>query len=212
MTIMARILALLKTCPEGIDDDELAKVLQLSARQQANSRCRALEKKGVIRRRRVNGKIRNFAVDGIALPHVGTPEESGLENSRPWFWEGNVQEVIVNYLTTQRYAIQSTADTATRQRGVDIVAEREGQRLWVSVKGYPVGTARTSPSLQASHWFKQVVFDVLAYRGSDKDVAIGVGLPDYRRYRDMSQKIDWFKPIGKFSYFWVRADGGVLVE
>src|SRR5262245_34300836 len=121
MTIASRILALLKTRPDGVDDDELATVLQLTARQQANSRCRALEEEGVISRRRVNGKIRNFAVDGIALPKVPTVEVADTEASRPWFWEGNVQEAIVRYLVAQGYAIHSAADTATRQRGVDII-------------------------------------------------------------------------------------------
>jgi len=211
MTIGERIVEALKTRPDGVDDDELTKLLQLTARQQANTRCRSLEKQGLVARRPVNGKIRNFWIDGVSLPNeiLGAAPTVGV---KPWFWEGNVQQAIVNHLTTRRYLIRSVADTAGRQRGVDVIAERLGRPLWISVKGYPVGTVKTRPSLQASHWFKQVIFDVLAYRGLNSDFDLGVGLPDFRRYRDMAQKIDWFKPIGSFSYFWVREGDDVLVE
>jgi hypothetical protein len=213
-TIAARIVALLKERADGVDDDELAALLQLTARQQANIRCRTLEKEGVVSRQRVNGKIRNFLVGSEIAPvplGITAPYASDAD-VKPWFWEGRVQAMIVQHLNAQQHHIRSVADTATRERGIDIIAERDGKELWVSVKGYPVGTLKTNPSLQASHWFKQVIFDVLAYRGLNKDVLIGVGLPDYPRYRRMAEKIDWFKPVGSFSYFWVRESGEVLVE
>ena len=62
MTIRERIVAFLQEHPEGIDDDALAEALQLKSRQQANSRCRQLEKEGLLIRRRVSGKIHNFWV------------------------------------------------------------------------------------------------------------------------------------------------------
>jgi hypothetical protein len=104
------------------------------------------------------------------------------------------------------------ADTAKREQGIDIVAERNGEQLWVSVKGYPAGTHRTKPSVQAGHWFKQVIFDILAYRGKDKVVSLGVALPDYERYRSLAKKIAWFKPVADFRYFWVEENGDVSVE
>lgn len=62
MTIRERIVAFLQRHPEGVDDDALAKALQLKYRQQANSRCRQLEEEGLVVRRHVNGKIHNFWV------------------------------------------------------------------------------------------------------------------------------------------------------
>lgn len=73
----------------------------------------------------------------------------------------------------------SAADTASYQKDKDIVAEHNGNTLWVSVKGSPRGTKRTHPSTQAGHWFKQAVFDILEYRGEDKGVELGLALPDY---------------------------------
>ena len=43
-----RIIALLRTHPDGLDDDVIAEKLGLSRRQQANSRCRELEREGII--------------------------------------------------------------------------------------------------------------------------------------------------------------------
>jgi hypothetical protein len=214
MTIRQRIMTFLQTHPDGIDDDDLAKVLQLSARQQANIRCRELEKEGLVIRRLVNGKIQNFwAGKDVPLP---APVELALESDLPkfdyWFWEGNVQSKVVSYLEKQDYKIVSTADTASHQTGIDVVAERGGMRLWVTVKGYPKGTAKTKPSVQASHWFKQAVFDIVAYRGRDRDVLLATALPDFPRYRKLAEKVSWFKPVARFSYFWVDKNGNVSVE
>ena len=199
---------------EGVDDDELAKVLNLSARQQANIRCRELEKEGLVIRREVNGKIHNFWAGKDIQP--APPIESRFENSLPkfsyWFWEGNVQAKVVEYLGKQNYQITSQADTASHQQGIDIVAKQNGISLWVSVKGYPKGTEKTNPSVQAAHWFKQVIFDMIEYRERDKEVLLAVALPDYPRYHKLAKKITWFQPIAKFSYFWVKENGDVSVE
>jgi len=55
MTIKERIVEYLKKHPEGVDDDLLARNLNLSARQQANIRCRQLEEEGLVERRKVGG-------------------------------------------------------------------------------------------------------------------------------------------------------------
>lgn len=61
-TFRDRIIDYLKQHPEGADDDELAETLGLRYRQQANSCCRDLAGAGLIERRRVGGKIRNYYV------------------------------------------------------------------------------------------------------------------------------------------------------
>jgi hypothetical protein len=214
MTTKQRIVSFLQNHPEGIDDDELAKVLALHARQQANMQCRELEKEGLVIRRQINGKIHNFWAGKDIQPM--SPSEHKLENNLPkfsyWFWEGNIQAKVIEYLVTQNYQITSQADTASHQRGIDIVAEKSGINLWVSVKGYPKGTEKTTPSVQASHWFKQVIFDMVEYRERDKEVSLAVALPDCPRYHSMAKKILWLKPEAKFSYFWVKENGEVSVE
>lgn len=212
MTIAERITSLLQRRPEGVDDDELSQALDLKARRQANIRCRQLEKEGFVVRRQVNGKIHDFWTGRPVPDPPSEAIESSNDASKHWFWEGNIQAQLVRHLMAQKYHIRSVADTATRQQGIDIVAERDGELLWISVKGYPVGTCRTNPSVQAGHWFKQVIFDILAYRGQDKSVSLGVGLPDFPRYRFLAKKIDWFTPVADVRYFWVNKNGDVSVE
>lgn len=209
MTILDRIIVYLKAHPEGVDDDELAGVLDLKRRQQANSRCRQLAAQGLVERRKVEGKIRNFWLGGKggSPPPTGGGGQAGT--TEPWFWEGNVQAAIVKHLAMHGWAIRSVVDTANRQRGKDIVAERGGTPLWVTVKGYPKGTKKTHPATQAGHWFKQAIFDIIEYRGESKTVELSVGLPDFPRYHSLAERITWFQPVAGFTYFWVKETGEV---
>jgi hypothetical protein len=219
MTIKEQISAYLQRHPEGADDDYLAKVLNLSARQQANSRCRQLESEGLVERRKVRGKIHNFWVGGegggVTKPTTSVQEPSPAHKTKKndnWLWEGNVQSQVVRFLAGQGYNIMSVADTASRQREKDIEAEKNGNPVRISVKGYPAGTAKTHPSTQAGHWFKQAVFDILEYRGENPEAELGLAIPDYPRYRSLADKIHWLHPVAKFTYYWVQESGDVIVE
>lgn len=194
MTVKQRIIAYLQNHPEGIDDDELAKVLNLSARQQANNICRQLEKDGLVSRKQVNGKIQNFWANKTTKvsPNIAQESKPDIPKFENWFWEGNIQAKVIEYLVSQNCHIRSVADTATRQQGIDIIAEKNGKKLCVSVKGFPNATPRTNPSVQAGHWFKQAIFDMIDYRERDKNVMLALALPDFPRYRKMAAKITWF--------------------
>ena len=219
MTNKERITAYLKRHPEGTDDDYLAKVLDLKHRQQANMRCRELEAEGLVRRRKVRGKIHNFWIggEGGGVDKTGSIEKAKIKEPTTskkdnWFWEGNVQSQVVRFLAGQGYNIMSVADTPSHQRGKDIEAEKNGRTVWVSVKGFPEGTKKTHPSTQAGHWFKQAVFDILEYRGEDPGAELGLALPDFPRYRSLEKKIRWLQPVAKFTYYWVQETGNILVE
>lgn len=97
--------------------------------------------------------------------------------ARPWSWEGNVQSKIVGKLKSEGWRIVQAVNTASRDAGKDIVAERDGKTLWVTVKGFPAGTPKTSPTTQARHWFARATFDVVLWRGEDAETHIAVGLP-----------------------------------
>jgi len=208
-TIRERILEYLNQHPEGVDDDELARALQLKARQQANSRCRKLSTEGFVERRRIGGKIHNFLIAPERTFAPPVPPEPAED--RPWFGEGNVQQVVVEYLRKADYRIVRFADTATRQPGRDIEAESKIGPLWVTVKGYPEGTDRTRPSTQAGHWFKQALFDIVAWHGEDQAVELALALPDFPRYRDLAARVVWLQPVARFSLIWVMEDGTVEV-
>ena len=82
-----------------------------------------------------------------------------------WFWEGNVQAAVADYLVGDGWTIEQAADTASRARGIDLLASKDGRSLAVEVKGYPSTTyvrgeqqgmpKRTNPTNQAPKWFAQ---------------------------------------------------------
>lgn len=97
------------------------------------------------------------------------------------------------------WTIVSAANTATRQRGIDLVATRANQRLAVEVKGYP-GTvyARgeragqpkpTAPTLQAKHWLAEAMLAALIAGGTNDYTDVAIAFPNMPRYRDLIGKI-----------------------
>lgn len=218
-TIKQRIIDYLQRHPEGVDDDQIAAELGLSARQQANVRCRELEREGLVAGRPINGKLHNIWIGTntantapIAIPAASKTAATRGTGHDDWFWEGNVQSKVAHYLAAHGFHVHSVADTATHETGKDIIAERDGRRLWVTVKGYPRGTERTNPTVQARHWFQGAVFDIVQYRGEDPDVDLAIALPDYPRYRKLAERIVWFRAAARFTYFWVRQDDTVDEE
>jgi len=210
-TIRAKILEYLLAHSEGADDDELAEALDLKRRQQANSRCRQLAEDGLLGRHS-GKKIRNFVLDSIRALAIINSEQALPEKDMPWFWEGNVQNCVIEFLKSQGYSITRSANTITHETGKDVEASRHGQILWITVKGYPKGTPKTHPSTQAGHWFKQALFDVVAWRGESSIATVVMALPDFDRYRNLTKKVTWLEPIARFTYFWVREDGSVVTQ
>lgn len=130
-----------------------------------------------------------------------------------WHWEGNVQGKLVSWLAGRGWAIRSAADTAAKSAGKDIVAERRGETLWVSVKGYPTGTAKTNPSTQARHWFSHAVFDLVLYRGESDSASLAIGLPDgFVTYQKLAARVSWLRKQLPFTLFWVDDAGRVRSE
>ena len=81
-TIRGRILTYLRDHTEGVDDDELARALNIKYRQQANKRCRQLAAEGIVERRRIRGKIHPPNV--YRLPQrLETAGHRGTENTEP---------------------------------------------------------------------------------------------------------------------------------
>ena len=129
----------------------------------------------------------------VAMGPVG-PAVPGRE----WSWEGNVQARFVNYLTSQGWVITSAADTASKARGVDVLARKQARRLGAEVKGWPSkGYADprrahevkpTQATNQAGHWFAHAVTKALMLLDSHPGFDSLVVLPDYPRYRDLARR------------------------
>ena len=214
-------------------DDCLTTVIGWHDRQQARSVGTKLGYRGeVLRRRGTCAQCRGHRIvselrGAQAQPRTGAPPEDprtpalapgaasdGPAASRPWHWEGHVQAAIVGHLSASGWRLTQVVDAASTAQGVDVFAQKDGQELWVTVKGYPKGTAATHASTQGRrHWFAQALLDVVRYRTQRPDVAIGVGLPDgFTVYLDLAPSVAWLHESAPFVFYWVSEDGSVREE
>ena len=124
------------------------------------------------------------------------------------------RQAIVGHLSASGWRLTQVVDAASTAQGVDVFAQKDGQELWVTVKGYPKGTAATHASTQGRrHWFAQALLDVVRYRTQRPDVAIGVGLPDgFTVYLDLAPSVAWLHESAPFVFYWVSEDGSVREE
>lgn len=112
-----------------------------------------------------------------------------------WHTEENTQHLLVEWLRRQGWKIVSTANTATRERGVDVIAERAGERLGVEVKGYPsrfyvTGSKKgqektTAPENQAPKWFAHALVPAMKLRGREPESRSAMCFPDFPVYRKL---------------------------
>ena len=217
MTVANQVLEALRSSPAGMTDAELARLLG-KRHQHINQICRALADQGLIVRDSSLGSISNRlatvapqrASDRPTVPIPAGPVDDG------WAWEGNVQSGVVTQLAATGWRIVAVADTARRQQGADIIAERDGTRLLVEVKGWPSTTfARgdragqpkpTQPTLQATHWFAEGL-TTLIRRGAGLSARLALALPDMPRYRTMLAEAGWAVQRLEIIVYLVEADG-----
>jgi hypothetical protein len=87
------------------------------------------------------------------------------------------------------------ADTASRERGIDIVAEWEAGTLAIEVKGFPSrGFAdprrvnekkKAHPSAQATGWYGRAVLEAMPTWSRMPHAQPVIALPDFPRYHDL---------------------------
>lgn len=213
-----RILSVMST--QEICDDCLSVLSGVYPRQTINQMCRQLSATSLILRYKGNcTRCRKHKIVSRFPDHYHTnvvtvctyePTQIGSAQSNDWYWEGNVKAKVVNYLVLNGYFIRSVADTTSRALGKDIVAlARDGNELWVSVKGY----LEKSQHEQAHHWFSHAIFDLILYRGESSTVKLALALPDgFTTYANLLPRVEWLKQTMPFEIFWVSESGGVRVE
>ena len=88
----------------------------------------------------------------------------------------------MEFLARKEYQIHRAANTLTKEQGKDIMAVSSvGRELWVSVKGRPEGTLKTSPYLMARHYLNDAMGDL-------KPLTAGATLAIFHMYCDESGK------------------------
>jgi hypothetical protein len=143
-------------------------------------------------------------------------------NVRPtdWFWEGNVQSVLRDHLLGCGWHLVSEADCFKRERGIDLLLERECGRLAIEVKGFPGtvyargpkrGEAKpTQPTLQAKHWVGEALLSAIQRQSSHPAYSIAVAFPDVPRYRSLIASTRHALERLSIGVFLVQEDGEVV--
>jgi len=148
--------------------------------------------------------------NGVPLARVTSVEPSILSNERPWYWEGNVQDRIVQFLKSQSFTVHSASDTATRQQGKDIIAaDAHGRTVWVTVKGFP----EKSKNVQARHWFAGALLDLARYRDENPNALLAMGLPQgFTTYETLVGRTKSVRNFLGYAVYWVKLDGTVICD
>lgn len=193
----------------GRDDDEISAALRITPRQTVNQVCRALENARLIERRPgPSGKLANYPAAGargkeggsaLGQPVLGTGGAVAA-TIEDWFWEGNVTNSVAKFLIDRGWAILSQADTATRERGVDLHVKRGDSELVIEAKGYPSKSYRdprraserkpTNPTLQAQHWYAHALLKALRLQSAYPSAVAAMAFPDFPRYRALFQETE----------------------
>lgn len=218
MTVADDVLEALRANADGMTDSQLAELLG-KRHQHVNQVCRQLAVRGWITRDDQAGEIVNRATGESTAARTYVPQpRTETASERAWPWEGNVQGHLVAHLVANGWSIIRVADTALRERGTDIIAECDGQRLLLEVKGWPSTTyvrgeragqpKPTQPTLQATHWFAEVLTSLIR-RGNQPHVRLAMGLPDMPRYRTLLAEAAWTLDRLDIAAYLVTADGTV---
>jgi Holliday junction resolvase-like predicted endonuclease len=188
---------------------------------------------------RSSGAIRHFAALGFELrgerePRTLAPNQT--RSSEPlaapvvepeliagdhvddgWHTEARVQSVVVHSLVEDGWRILREANTASREHGIDVIAEFDGITYGIEVKGFPsrgyadprraAETKRTSPSTQAGHWYSQAMLSAARLRGNQPDLRSVIALPDFNRYRTLVSQTRGSLEASQIEVWWVDSDG-----
>lgn len=145
---------------------------------------------------------------GAAVGRRTREGEAGSTLERPWNWEGHVQYLVVAHLGDAGWRILATADTARRESGVDVHAERDGVELIVEVKGYPGAGAATAPT-QARHYVGGALLTGLLAWADRPSARILLVFPESTTYRRLAQRLRVVLERLEVSWWFVHEDGRI---
>ena len=63
---------------------------------------------------------------------------------------------------------------------------------------------KTPPTLQAGHWYSHAILKSMRLRTEDPEAQIVIGLPDFKRYRDLFTETESSLKKLKFQVWWVK--------
>lgn len=112
-----------------------------------------------------------------------------------WYWEGNVVDAIARQLAAEGWRVVAKADTRSKERGIDLHAERDGRTLLIEAKGFPSACYRdprrageikpTKPTQQAERWYSHAILKAMRLQSAYPNAIVALAFPDFPRYRDL---------------------------
>jgi hypothetical protein len=152
--------------------------------------------------------------------------EDDWKREDDWFWEGNIQQSVVDYMKTEEgFTILSPGHPVPAEQGLEILAERSQQGVTISrlvvVRGWPsplytrgsmTGQPRTTrPEVVARGWMAQAVLDIALGRGGDPDLDLSLAIPAMASYVRYIQRLRWFMAAARVTIYMVSQEGNVSV-
>ena len=147
---------------------------------------------------------------------AATPARDG-----DWHTEARVQEMLIKYLDREGWEIVRSADTARRERGVDIEATRGIETVAIEVKGFPGRNyadprragerKRTQPSTQAKGWYGRAILAAMIVRTQKPAVRAVIAFPDFPRYRELYRQTAGQLQKCDIELWWITREGNVTV-
>lgn len=136
---------------------------------------------------------RDATADRLDPSKTASADEPGFE----WHTEENTQQLLVEWLKRNAWTVVRTANTATREHGVDVIAERQGERVGIEVKGFPsrfyvTGPKRglvkpTTPVEQAKKWYSHALVPAMRLRTREPEWRSVMCFPDFPVYRRLHE-------------------------
>lgn len=138
-----------------------------------------------------------------------------------WFHESNISKTLVDYLFKQGFKIIKDNNNLAA-KGIDIIAEKDGKRELIEVKGYPSiffangkpGIQKTTtPYLQSTHWFDGCLSSTIKNYETTSDV-LAMAFPACARYEELMYVRQAFFADHNMSIkiYFIKEDGSVVID
>jgi hypothetical protein len=155
-------------------------------------------------------------VSDVVSSAAATPARDG-----DWHTEARVQAMLIKYLDREGWEIVRSADTARRERGIDIEATRGIETVAIEVKGFPGRNyadprragerKRTQPSTQAKGWYGRAILAAMIVRTQRPAVRAVIAFPDFPRYRELYRQTAGQLQKCDIELWWITREGNVTV-
>jgi hypothetical protein len=196
-------------------------VTYMSSTSAGGGVARQLERvgRGRYRRRANRGSQGEEPAPAERPPEPARDAPVGVHD-KEWFWEGNVQAAVVSHLAANGWHIRRVANTASSEHGIDVEADRRGQRLLVEVKGYPgavyargtrKGSRKQTPAAaQARTYFGNALLTGLIMRSEDDTATVVIAFPDVSTFANLCRRVAAALATNRIELWLVKEDGTVV--